>query len=75
MFIYYSTYNKNTNADDTAFKTWLTNNNVVLYYALATPTDTQITDDDLIADLNALAGARSTATSISAVRLTSQPRI
>lgn len=30
-----------------------------IYYVLATPTDTQITDADLVAQLNALAGAKS----------------
>ena len=39
------------------FKTWLSTNNTLVYYALATPTDTQITDASLISDLNALAGA------------------
>ena len=39
------------------WRTWLTNNNVTLYYALATPTDTQITNADLIAQLEAVAGA------------------
>lgn len=38
---------------------WLTNNNVVLYYVLATPTDTQITDENLISQLEALANANS----------------
>lgn len=38
-------------------KNWLTSNNVTLYYALATPTDTQITNADLIAQLEAVAGA------------------
>lgn len=30
------------------FKTWLASNNVTVYYALATPTDEEITDQDLI---------------------------
>ena len=33
------------------WKTWLSNNNVTAYYALATPTDTKITDNTLIAQL------------------------
>lgn len=36
------------------YKTWLASNNVTIYYALATPTDTQITNATLIAQLNAL---------------------
>ena len=36
------------------FKNWLSANRPVLYYALATPTDTQITDTTLIAQLNAI---------------------
>lgn len=37
--------------------TWLSNKNAVVYYALATPTDTQITDAALIAQLEALNSA------------------
>ena len=36
------------------FKTWLSNNNVTLYYVLATPTTEEITDATLISQLNAL---------------------
>ena len=39
--------------------TWLTSHNTTVYYALETPTNIQITDTTLIADLNALAGAKS----------------
>lgn len=39
------------------FKDWLATNPVTAYYALATPTDTQITNTALIDQLNALAGA------------------
>lgn len=39
------------------FKAWLSANPVTLYYPLATATDTQITNADLISQLNALAGA------------------
>ena len=35
-------------------KTWLGSNNVSIYYQLATPTDTEITNEALIAQLNAL---------------------
>lgn len=37
------------------WETWLGTHNTTIYYPLATPTDTQITDADLITDLNALA--------------------
>ena len=50
-------YNTSSSAD--AFTTWLQNNNATLYYALATPTDTQITNSALIDQLDALAGANS----------------
>lgn len=36
------------------FKTFLNNNEVYIYYILATPTDTEITDTTLIAQLNAI---------------------
>ena len=39
------------------FKTWLSTHNTIVYYILATPTTTQITDDDLITQLEALIGA------------------
>lgn len=44
-----------TSASD--FTTWLSNNNVTLYYILQTPTDTQITDTTLVNQLNALYNA------------------
>lgn len=44
-------------ASVSALTTWLSTNNVIVYYVLATATDTQITNADLIAQLNALAGA------------------
>ena len=44
-----------SNAND--FKTWLSNNNVSLYYVAETPTDTEITDATLLSQLNALKGA------------------
>ena len=40
-----------------AFETYLANNQIYAYVALTTPTDTQITDADLISDLNDLLGA------------------
>ena len=41
------------------FKTWLSNNNVLLYYPLATPTITEITDTTLIEQLDNLEKAYS----------------
>ena len=40
-----------------AFKTWLSTHNTAVYYVLATPTDTQITDATLVSQLNALDSA------------------
>lgn len=37
---------------DADFKTWLSTHNTTVYYALATPTDTEITDSELIEQLN-----------------------
>lgn len=54
LLIYYDVYNTNLSSNDAAFTTWLQNNNVVLYYALATPTNTQITDTTLISQLEAV---------------------
>lgn len=42
-----------------AWKTWLSSHNMTVYYALATPTDTQITDATLVGQLDALAEAKS----------------
>lgn len=47
--------NRYTNTTD--FTNWLNSNNVSVYYVLATPTTTQITNEDLITQLEALAGA------------------
>ena len=38
--------------DLNTFKTWLSTHNTIVYYALATPTDTQINDTTLITQLN-----------------------
>lgn len=46
-------------ADAAALKTYLQNNQTVLYYNISTPTDTEITDANLLAQLNALSGAQS----------------
>ena len=45
-------------ADLAAFKTWLSSHNTTVYYALATPTDTAITEQALIDQLNAVANAQ-----------------
>lgn len=55
VFVFYG----DTTTTAATFKTWLGNNNTAVYYPLATPTVTKITDAGLIADLNALAGAKS----------------
>lgn len=41
------------------FKSWLSNNNVKLYYVLATPTETEITNSTLIEQLEAIYKAKS----------------
>ena len=41
------------------FTTWLATHNLEIYYALATPTDTEITDETLINQLNAWYNAHS----------------
>lgn len=49
-----------TNFDTLAkFKTWLGNNNTIVYYVLATPTNTEITDNTLISQLDNLKNANS----------------
>lgn len=45
----------NTSLDD--FKTWLSTHNTIVYYELATPTDTEITDTTLISQLEAIYNA------------------
>lgn len=49
--------NKDNLTDLANFKTWLSNNNTILYYVLATPTTTEITDTTLINQLNNLYSA------------------
>lgn len=41
-------------SDITAFKTWLTNNPTAVYYVLATPTTTEITNEEVLEGLEAL---------------------
>lgn len=45
-------YNEITSLDD--FKTWLSSNNVTMYYPLAISTDVEITDSTLISQLEAM---------------------
>lgn len=47
----------NTEALLPSFKTWLSSTQPSLYYALANPTDTQITDATLVSQLNAIQAA------------------
>lgn len=50
--------NKSTiGTTETNVNTYLSSNNIILYYPLATPTDTEITDLDLIEQLNSLENA------------------
>lgn len=49
--------NPNT-ADLTSFKTWLSTHNVEMHYQSTTPTDTEITYEPLIEQLNAIKDAR-----------------
>ena len=53
--------NKERLSDNTAaaFKTWLADHNVTLYYVLAEPVVTEITNSGLISELNALYNAKS----------------
>lgn len=54
---------KDENPTDTTledFKEWLSTHNTPIYYALQTPTSTQITDENLIAQLDAIENAMST---------------
>ena len=44
-------------ADVAGWKTWLASNPTTVYYALATPTTTEITDEALVGQLEALASA------------------
>lgn len=54
-----NTYFRSTSitTSESNWTTWLTSNNITMYYALSTPTDTQITNASLIAQLEALSGA------------------
>ena len=62
MFIYKQYANNLTD-----FKTWLSTHNTTVYYVLATPTTTEITDTTLISQLEAIKKSYNTQTSISQV--------
>ena len=47
------------------YLTWLSNNNTIIYYILATPTTTEITDTTLISQLEAIKKSYNTQTNIS----------
>mgnify|MGYP006974713795 CR=1 FL=1 len=46
-------------SDLATFKTWLSNNNTIVYYILSTPTTTEITNTELIEQLETLYNAKS----------------
>lgn len=48
-----------TNSNLAGFKTWLASNNTIIYAPLVTPTDIQITDSSVVAQLEALLAANS----------------
>jgi hypothetical protein len=50
-------FNISTIPDLASFKTWIASNNVPIYYPLATPTDTEITNEALIEQLDNVASA------------------
>lgn len=54
IYVYYSAV-----ANVSAFKTWLSSNNMTLYYILATPTTEEITDSTLISQLEEIKEAES----------------
>ena len=54
IYLYYGDSSTTT----TTFRTWLSSNNTTVYYALATPTDTKITDNTLIGELEGLYAAQ-----------------
>ena len=46
--------NKTTATDTATLKTWLSTHNTIVYYILATPTTTEITDSELISQLEGI---------------------
>lgn len=50
----YATAPNSSITDVNQLKTWLTSNQMTIYYVLKTPTDTDITDANLLAQLNAI---------------------
>ena len=54
VYLYYEDVSEHTLNN---FKNWLSNNNIILYYSLSETTDTQITDTNLIQQLDNLKNA------------------
>lgn len=52
IFVYDPSYNTSSSAN--GFQTWVNTAKPIFYYILTTPTDTQITDNTLIGQLNAI---------------------
>ena len=56
---------RNTNClDQSAYRTWFTNNDIYVYIPLATPTNTEITDNTLIGQLDTIMYSYDTQTNI-----------
>ena len=51
---FYITAPNSTVTTEAQFRTWLSTHNTTVYYVLATPTDTEITDSELVGELDAL---------------------
>lgn len=55
---YVQNYNDNYNTNDISlYKTWLSTHNITIYWVYETPIETQITDENLITQLDALRNA------------------
>lgn len=52
--IYIKDSNFNSQSDTEAYNAWVADNNVIMYYALSTPVETEITDEALLSQLNGL---------------------
>lgn len=59
FIMYIKSISESSAATVDAIKNWLQNNETVVYYQSTTPTDTQITNPTLVAQLDALAAAKS----------------
>ena len=56
---YFTRFENDNTPTLSEWKTWLSNNNVTLYYVLATPTEEEITNTTLIEQLEAISKAKS----------------